>query len=264
MTGYTFSENLTLTNFTQLDIDNFSELCKIQSFKEDFLKELDNIFLNFDVQVNMGMNKNGVISFDSETDNSVILNKEDDLDFSQYPDGSNTLIFSGQKPKENLKEHNDYSFRIYESALFLHSDFVYKKYIDKDGKEKSLFEKYERFLFDYVGKTGNPIIVYHITPVENDIMTKFENFSIEGKTYNTNHRFSNENLNKVLYLCDEEKKKELEKIRPGELEIPSIREQLLINFWHSFLYKNQWEKFDDVKMILFMFLEKLEPIQIDI
>lgn len=279
--GYVFSEDLCINNYTQLNIDDFSEVCKIQSYKEVFLKEFDSFYLNPNGIMKMSMKKDGSITLDPKDNknDTLILRKTDisDEDFeklkkriSHYPDAADSLIFSGQKPKENLQEENNYEFRIYDSAIFLHEDFLHKKIVDEDGEEKTLFQKYEKFLFDYVEKTKNPFTVYYLSPFDGDVLTKFENFSINGIDYNINHRFSNENLNKVLYFLDRDRYNQLQKEsdlvlteRGGELEIPSIREQLLINFWHSMLYHNQFEKFDDVKMIFFFFFEKLETIEID-
>ena len=272
MNRYTISNDLNIKNFTSLDIDNFSEVCKIQSYKEIILKEFDHFYLNQTGIMKINMKKDGSLSLDpKDNKEDVLILKKDNITnkewkklkkkLSHYQNGVDSLIFSGQKPRENLQENNEYEFRIYDSALFLHEDFLYKKIIDENGKETTLFQKYEKFLFDYIEKTRNPLTVYSFKPYDNEVLTKFENFSINGLDYNINHRFFNENLNKVLYFVNKEKYSHFGNVE--EFEIPSIREQLLINFWNSMLYKNQFEKFDDVKMIFFFFFEKIETITID-
>ena len=273
-------KSFNLINYTHKDMNKYEEIFFVQSYKEDFLKLFDNITFNFSHLINVEIEtKNGELSCFSSFENDEVFskfgrtNKEvnmedpDIIAITNRDDVCASVTFTNFE-KDRKDEIYKSQYRIYDTALFIHSDFYYKKIINPETEEIfTLFDKYQSSLEEYCKRTRNPITIYHIkeTNDPDDLAVKFENMTpiIEDIEYDRNHFFT---LEKISELSDyiQYSKEELKKgIVPGEMELPSFRESWLRNFWASMIREKNYKKYEDIKLFLFLFGEKLELINIE-
>lgn len=270
--------DLQIINYTQKSSANpYEEIVFIQSYKENWLKEFNAFIFDFSALINLEMKmKDGKMYRNSNNssfirfgfhDKDVDMDAPEIADLDNHPDYRDTTSFTASTP---LKEGESFSaqYRIYDSALFLHKDFVYKTFISKETKEEeSLFMKYSDSLKYYCKNTRNPIVVYDIekVPGKEAANVNFENFTpeIKGIEYNKDHYFYTTNMKEMynyVSMMDEEIQKGIE---PGKMDLITFRESALRNFWMSMLTNGEYQKYDDIKFLLFIFGEILEPINIE-
>lgn len=245
-------------------IKNYEETVLVQSYSETFLKFFEEVEFNISGTIkatctpageskdNQAFRLTGAkyTAFDIK-DKTKYISRDivDYLDENpQHYSNKYFYNFSDDMEREEIES------RIYDMALFVNEDFCSKPMNDK---KETLFDIYNSSCLKYCEKTKNPIIAYQFQRKDNDsIDIKFDNFcpiGFDKEQINKDSMFTNEDIK----LAFDEEKTEIESDRL------SFRKYWLSNFWASMLANNQFEKFNDIKLFLFLFLERIETIKFE-
>lgn len=260
--------DLRIQNYTITKKEISDEIMIIQGFSKDLLLNGDTIKIEQNSVVKTKYD-NQKLSYKVLDENQPLVAFKFHNDIYNGPENFTQLIrdygfgecIIMNKPIEMV---NKLEYRIYDSQIFVNDDFFQPL---EDLHNKSLFDIYESSLFDYCMKYDKQLISYIIR--ENERRNIEFNFDITSPKeerekgavgdllfYNLSKYLNCLHIDKIT----EEKRAETVK---SIFRHDSIFMKNLTNFWISFIFNKIYEKYEDMKLLVFHFGERLYPIEIE-